>query len=502
MKRLILVTLLMLCSVAAIAAQRISFTFEGAVTDSMVTASPHAINTVVQDSSTNLLYVCKSSPCVAGARLDGSSYGPVSVKGDTGATGAQGPTGANGSNGSNGTNGEDGAGITAGTNGTYGLGMQCNSAAFTGYSSTGMYVFCNSSNQMAYRINGGAETVVGSGGGTWGSITGTLADQTDLQDALDAITAGGINITTAVPSTSGSANLNDSTHVLSIASTTGVTTFTGSFTAWDTTPTAFSFTDITDATVSTEYTSAAVQITGINYPAAVSTSSGTAAICTGTDIGTCGAFSSSPGNISVNQYARARVTSSPSNSTAVTAPVTIGGVSDTYSVTTVAGASCSETPAIDTTGASVAQTQYAGYSAANHYAGQKNFTVAANASICKLSFKLKSYGTITSKQYVARVWATTSDNLITLVASSDAVTGGEWSSGPVIDFTFPTPAQVSTGTTYALTVDSGEVSSSNYTDFYIVTGGTFLGTPSQWPSTGTYGTGYSNDAAMRVYYVQ
>lgn len=93
----------------------------------------------------------------------------------------RGPTGAAGSNGTNGTNGADGAGITAGTNGTYGLGMQCNSAAFTGYSSTGMYVFCNSSNQLAYRINGGAEQTPYSVGGALGApSSATLTNATGL----------------------------------------------------------------------------------------------------------------------------------------------------------------------------------------------------------------------------------------------------------------------------------------------------------------------------------
>lgn len=259
--------------------------------------------------------------------------GPTGATGSAGSTGAAGATGATGTKGDKGDTGATGAGITAGTNGTYAVGMKCNTTAFSGYSSTGMYVFCNPSGQMAYRINGGAETVVGSGGGTWGSITGTLADQTDLQDALDAITAGGINITTAVPSTSGSANLNDSTHVLSIASTTGVTTFTGSFTAWDTTPTAFSFTDETDIAISTAKTSNAITVAGINYPAAISVTGDTgfgysknSAACTSTS-----------GTVAVGDTVAACVTSSASNNTATTATVTIGGVGDTYSVTTVAG---------------------------------------------------------------------------------------------------------------------------------------------------------------------
>ena len=39
-------------------------------------------------------------------------------------------------------------------------------------------------------ILGSGDLVIASGGGTWGSITGTLSDQTDLQAALDGIVAG------------------------------------------------------------------------------------------------------------------------------------------------------------------------------------------------------------------------------------------------------------------------------------------------------------------------
>lgn len=210
-----------------------------------------------------------------------------------------------------------------------------NSTAFAGTPLTGMIMTTPTGPQW---YTGSAWEAIGSGGGgTWGSITGTLSAQADLQAALDAITAGGITISTGTPSTPGTAYLNDTTHVLTVASSTGYTQFTGSFTAWDTTPAAFSFTDLTDVALSTEQTATPVQITGINYPTAVTASGGTAAICTGATVGTCGAFSASPGNIANNQYVSARHTSSGSNSTAVDTTVSIGGVSDVFSSTTVAG---------------------------------------------------------------------------------------------------------------------------------------------------------------------
>lgn len=103
----------------------------------------------------------------------------------------------------------------------------------------------------------------------------------------------------------------------------------------DTTPAAFSFTDTTGATRSTQYTALA-QITGINTGITCTGSGGTVAACTGATEGTCGTFGATSGTITNNQYVAARVTSSASYSTAVNNLVTCGGVTDTYSVTTLA----------------------------------------------------------------------------------------------------------------------------------------------------------------------
>lgn len=214
-----------------------------------------------------------------------------------------------------------------------------NSTAFAGTPLTGMIQTTPTGPQW---YTGSAWEAIGSGGGgTWGSITGTLSAQADLQAALDAITAGGITISTGTPSTPGTAYLNDTTHVLTVASSTGYTQFTGSFTAWDTTPAAFAFTDLTDAALSTTQTATPIQITDINYPTAVTATGGTAAICTGATADTCGTFSASPGNVALNQYVSAQHTSSGSNSTAVDTVVTIGGLSDTFTSTTTAAEACS-----------------------------------------------------------------------------------------------------------------------------------------------------------------
>lgn len=105
----------------------------------------------------------------------------------------------------------------------------------------------------------------------------------------------------------------------------------------DTTPNQFTFVDQVGVALGTEITSALVQITGINTATAVTATGGTAAICTTNNILDCGTFGASPGNITNGRYVAARHTSSASNSTVTSTVVTIGGVSDTFTSTTVGG---------------------------------------------------------------------------------------------------------------------------------------------------------------------
>ncbi len=97
--------------------------------------------------------------------------------------------------------------------------------------------------------------------------------------------------------------------------------------ATDTTPDAFSFTDVTDADLATVYESNTLTVAGINNSAVVT-------ITGGQYSKNGGAYTSSPGTADNGDTFKVRATSSASNSTAVNVVLTIGGVSDTYTVTT------------------------------------------------------------------------------------------------------------------------------------------------------------------------
>jgi hypothetical protein len=124
---------------------------------------------------------------------------------------------------------------------------------------------------------------------------------------------------------------NNSTNQLKVAGALGVYAFNAtSMVAWDTTPTAFTFTDVTGADLETVYTSAPITVAGINWPAPISVS-GDATAKYSINNATATATN---GTVELGEEVRAVVTSSASGSTAVNATVTIGGVGDAYSVTT------------------------------------------------------------------------------------------------------------------------------------------------------------------------
>ncbi|HVT34395.1 MAG TPA: hypothetical protein VHE37_02340 [Nevskiaceae bacterium] len=133
-------------------------------------------------------------------------------------------------------------------------------------------------------------------------------------------------------------------HLLSIGALV-LTGFSADVIAADTTPNAFHFTDKTGAQFSTVYKSNKITVKGINAPAPIGVTGGSYSIgCNGT-------FTEAAGTIMLNQTVCVQQTSAATASTSTDTTLTIGGVSDTYTVTTQAADS---TPAqftlIDKTG--------------------------------------------------------------------------------------------------------------------------------------------------------
>jgi hypothetical protein len=105
----------------------------------------------------------------------------------------------------------------------------------------------------------------------------------------------------------------------------------------DTTPNAYTFTDVTSASPSNNYDTY-VQITGINTATSVARTSGSGSFQVSSSTSTPGYFQTSNTTIQNNQYLHVKQTASSSLSTAVSTAMIVGGVSDTWTVTTSATA--------------------------------------------------------------------------------------------------------------------------------------------------------------------
>ncbi len=95
-------------------------------------------------------------------------------------------------------------------------------------------------------------------------------------------------------------------------------------------PDAFAFADLTGAPFSTVVSSAPITVSGITVPVAISIVGGQYSV-------NGGAFTAVAGTVSNGDAVRVQVTSAAGPLATVSATLTIGGVSDVFSVTTVAG---------------------------------------------------------------------------------------------------------------------------------------------------------------------
>jgi len=106
-------------------------------------------------------------------------------------------------------------------------------------------------------------------------------------------------------------------------------TFTSTTLPADTMPDAFTFTDVTDVALDTVQTSNAVTITGINDATAISVTGGEYSIG-------CGAlFTTDPGTINDGENVCVRHTSAATYATGTDTTLTVGGVADTFTSTTM-----------------------------------------------------------------------------------------------------------------------------------------------------------------------
>jgi lysophospholipase L1-like esterase len=157
-------------------------------------------------------------------------------------------------------------------------------------------------------------------GGSWVTSAGTITN----------------GQTVAVRRLSSASNSTAVTTTLTIGGVSGVYTIT-TVGSTDTVPDAFVFTPVTDAVKSTLTTSNSITVAGINAAATITVANGEYSIGGGSWVSTSG-------TVTNGQTVRVRRTSSASDGTAVTATVTIGGVSGIFTVTTAVAIVISPAP--------------------------------------------------------------------------------------------------------------------------------------------------------------
>jgi hypothetical protein len=148
-------------------------------------------------------------------------------------------------------------------------------------------------------------------GGAWSSSNTTLVNGSTLQ--VRRVSSGSFSTTTTTTITVG----------------TYSTTFSVPTVAADTTPDAFSFTPVPSAALNTPVTSNSITVTGINTTSPISVTNAQYSI-------DGGAFTSTTGDVVSGNIITLRLTTPATQGTQIVATLTIGGVSGTWSVTTVA----------------------------------------------------------------------------------------------------------------------------------------------------------------------
>ena len=190
--------------------------------------------------------------------------------------------------------------------GYWGLTYPCNTVPFIDAPAEGeckKYLGSDCSTMMLWCYGEDAKPLgTGATAAAWATITGTPSDSAALTDYINSLISARL----------GSAG-------------------------FDTTPNAFTFVDQTGVALNTLIYSAGITIAGTDTATSI-TASGDSDCAYSINSADAGAFTTASGTAITTDVIRARVRSSTAYSTAADCQITIGGVSDTFSATTLANA--------------------------------------------------------------------------------------------------------------------------------------------------------------------
>ena len=188
------------------------------------------------------------------------------------------------------------------------------------------------------RANGNFNTYSSS----WGTVSTSISNTSGgwLSSSITNSSSGGFNLTTAANSSTSSQNATVTyTTTTQFGHTHTMTfTYTQAGIPIDTTPDSLSFSDVTDSVLNTNKFGND-QITGINTATNATYSGDANGSFSTTGIG--GTYNQSAKSVSNGTQIHVRILSANAHSTARSATITVGGVSDTFTVTTSAASDTS-----------------------------------------------------------------------------------------------------------------------------------------------------------------
>lgn len=263
------------------------------------------------------------------------------------------------------------------------------------------YTFTNTNYYRYYRINISASN--SSDGSDYANITemeligDTWAWYTSSPGSIDDGEVVSVRIPSWAPGTTTTASLT----VWTVTQNFEVSTVGA-----DTTPDNFSFTEVTNADLSTSYVSDTVTISGINTSSPISISGPGEYSINGTS------YTTSAGNISSWDVVDIRMTSSSSNSVTVSSTLTIGGVSAVYNISTPA-------PPPDTTPDSFSFIDVTEADLSTEYTSNGISVSWINAS-ANISISGWEYDINGSRVYTSSAWTVDSGDTISVRLTSSA----------------------------------------------------------------------------------
>ncbi|MGB5217861.1 MAG: CFI-box-CTERM domain-containing protein [Smithella sp.] len=234
----------------------------------------------------------------------------------------------------------------------------------------------------------------------------------------------------------------------------------------DSTPEAFIFTDQTGVAMSTTVTSNTITVTGIDTAAPVSITGGTYAINGGN-------YTSASGTVNDGDTVNVRQTSSENYATKTDTTLTIGGVSDTFSVTTVMFSFTDQTHAelntpVTSNMITVSCTATPGQCTISIVGG--TYSINGEDYTSAVGF-VNNGDTVTVQQTSAESYLTKTDATLTIDDFSDTFSVTTKADTPPDQFTFTDQTHVALNTTY--TSNTITVSGIHAAAPISITGGTY-----------------------------